>query len=593
MTCAHVHTRTSQRANTPLHWAAVSSNVEGLELLCDADADVHAKNHLEATALHLAARSKSAEAYEFLLSVGGLPAVKDKYGITAEFLARKRGIIDGDANATMFKTPMPAHPDGPKLIGAPPWLHPFFANDKAKAMLQGTPQGTFMVREWTAKGKDGRRKEPGEEFALTVMYKSNISHHLVNKNNNGDWSFNNAKKQEETGCKTLVSLVEVLRGPREGWPIALKLGWPVQLRKAVTRSAAATEKLLTHKVAIGIDWLDEEDGRGGASGNAIGPDGAVVRESSTDTDPDAAGRLHIGLAPFAPFERRESFSDEHTRNAERADKEASEAVDPDFLRDAADDSDGSGDYGNGGGQGADASRLSGMGDGHYGLSPTAGLDGDADEEEASDDELDMDSVVGNTSAVLVPVAHAASDLDQAPPEGAYGSVTAFKQTKADLDRRASQRSVHVVETAFGAGDDGDIDAFLATGVVQPDFQEAPVMLRGAAKAPVLAPDGAYATAEPADEADVEYDATAAALAFMTEARRESQIEGTEVFSADEKRTSQHGRAHGGNDTFAQVRRSTAGRVATPAPRTPHPAQRCVVCNVRVQVHRSLQRQANP
>ena len=44
--------------------------------------------------------------------------------------------------------------------------------------------------------------------------------------NNGDWSIDNAKKQEETGCKTLVSLIEILRGPKEGWPISLKLSWP-------------------------------------------------------------------------------------------------------------------------------------------------------------------------------------------------------------------------------------------------------------------------------------------------------------------------------------------------------------------------------
>jgi len=56
------------------------------------------------------------------------------------------------------------------------------------------------------------------------------------------------------------------------------------------------------------------------------------------------------------------------------------------------------------------------------------------------------------SQSAAPPAHAAGDET---PEGAYGSVTAFKQTKADSDRRASQQSVHVVEAAFDGDDDDD------------------------------------------------------------------------------------------------------------------------------------------
>lgn len=99
VTCIH-------RRNTPLHWAAAIGDPDGIKLLLLGGASVEATNVDGSTPLHLAAMSQSAIAYNILLSAGADDSTKTRFGVTADLLAKRRGIIEF----------VPGEADGPIAI---------------------------------------------------------------------------------------------------------------------------------------------------------------------------------------------------------------------------------------------------------------------------------------------------------------------------------------------------------------------------------------------------------------------------------------------------------------------------------------------
>jgi len=90
-----------------------------------------------------------------------------------------------------------------------PWLHQKMSNDEAVIFLEGSEDGTFMVREHT----------PDEGvYAMSVVYKGKPTHHKIRAPKGGKAKINTA----ETPAETLDELVEHLREKRKYWPVPLK-----------------------------------------------------------------------------------------------------------------------------------------------------------------------------------------------------------------------------------------------------------------------------------------------------------------------------------------------------------------------------------
>jgi hypothetical protein len=88
-----------------------------------------------------------------------------------------------------------------------PWLHQKMGNEEALALLQGKPDGHFLVREHT----------PPAIFALSVVYKGKPTHHKIKAPEGEPASINNAA----TPASGISGLVEHLREKQKYWPVPL------------------------------------------------------------------------------------------------------------------------------------------------------------------------------------------------------------------------------------------------------------------------------------------------------------------------------------------------------------------------------------
>jgi len=98
----------------------------------------------------------------------------------------------------------------------PAWLHGKLWKQEVTSLIEGAgmDEGRFAV--WL------RDEAATNQWALSVVYKSKVTHHMiaqdeaaktftVNKKSYGDWT-------------TLEALIEAMRGPLPGWPVRLAFG---------------------------------------------------------------------------------------------------------------------------------------------------------------------------------------------------------------------------------------------------------------------------------------------------------------------------------------------------------------------------------
>ena len=92
-----------------------------------------------------------------------------------------------------------------------PWLHKNMSNRHAASLIQGKPDGTFLVRE---------HGTPAEEhmYGLSVMYNGNPTHHSVHAPPDDHRATVNGKA---VGAIGLVDVVALLRTPQQTWPVPL------------------------------------------------------------------------------------------------------------------------------------------------------------------------------------------------------------------------------------------------------------------------------------------------------------------------------------------------------------------------------------
>lgn len=103
------------------------------------------------------------------------------------------------------------------------WLHGDITREDAEALIkeQGLQSGQFLVRQ--------REGQPGQ-YVLCVAYKNKPTHHLVAKNDDGNYCVN--KKVYGAGSSDIVEAISVLQQPTvAGWPVPLL--HPVAARGAV------------------------------------------------------------------------------------------------------------------------------------------------------------------------------------------------------------------------------------------------------------------------------------------------------------------------------------------------------------------------
>jgi hypothetical protein len=103
----------------------------------------------------------------------------------------------------------------------PGWVYSTMSSKEAGATVANTPDGTYMVRE---------RDDGSESYALTVVYKKKPTHHLLMRNENGQW----VVRGHDVG--TWSTMQELVAGLGEPVP-----KWPVQLQYPHSNSSAPTE----------------------------------------------------------------------------------------------------------------------------------------------------------------------------------------------------------------------------------------------------------------------------------------------------------------------------------------------------------------
>jgi len=114
--------------------------------------------------------------------------------------------------------------EGGENVDDPEWLHNEITREEAEGIVKenGQIDGQFLVRK--------REGHPGQ-FVLCVVYKSKPTHHLIAKNDDGNYCIN--KRVYGTGATDVVSLIAVLQQPNVA-------GWPVQLTQPLSRTQKVT-----------------------------------------------------------------------------------------------------------------------------------------------------------------------------------------------------------------------------------------------------------------------------------------------------------------------------------------------------------------
>lgn len=94
----------------------------------------------------------------------------------------------------------------------PAWLHKNISREKTEELITkaGLDDGRFLLR--TREGKD--------DYVLCVVFKSKPTHHLVSKNEEGQYTVN---KKTFGGHTKLADLVGKLGTKQPGWPVPLSM----------------------------------------------------------------------------------------------------------------------------------------------------------------------------------------------------------------------------------------------------------------------------------------------------------------------------------------------------------------------------------
>lgn len=84
--------------DTPLHVVAWRNDLEAVQLLIDAGADVNATGEMDETPLHIAVRHGNARMVQAMLRVGAQADIRSEFGDTP----RERAVLQGGEIAALF-----------------------------------------------------------------------------------------------------------------------------------------------------------------------------------------------------------------------------------------------------------------------------------------------------------------------------------------------------------------------------------------------------------------------------------------------------------------------------------------------------------
>jgi len=113
---------------------------------------------------------------------------------------------------------------------APPWLWKGISREKSEELVTeaGLDDGRYLVRS-----RDGPNKG---EYVLCVVFKSKATHHLIKRNEEGQYIIN---KKTYGGHQKIAQLIKQLKTKTPGWPVVLTMPVPnPESQKNATESAS-------------------------------------------------------------------------------------------------------------------------------------------------------------------------------------------------------------------------------------------------------------------------------------------------------------------------------------------------------------------